>query len=158
MKAILKKLKEVWCVVIPPTDNLFPMEEVEANPLKFAVPIYKLKDIVETPIKKWEEGIEVTGDILRENKKVYFALKDVKYKLELTEETSRALTLLKGLMLGFEHICINSEQYNYIYQVAKSENLISSYFSNGYCVNYKYVVYGKLTKNKKVIYPQIKIK
>lgn len=156
MKAILVSINQLWFVVIPPTDTLFPEMEIEMNPKRYAMPIYRVKEITDT--QNWKQKLEVEGDIIRENKKNYFKLKDVTYLPSKTEDNSRTLTLIKGILGGFNHTSITIEQYNYIHQVAKSENLISSYFNNGYCVNYKYVIYGKLTKDKKIIYPQIKIK
>lgn len=156
MKANLMFLNGFWCVVIPPMKDMFSETEVETNPEKFAMPIYKVNNIIGK--QNWKPNTEVEGTIIRENKKNYFVIKDVEYIKPLTEENSRVLTLLKGLIGDYKQIAITIDQYNYIHQVAKSENLISSYFSNGYCIDHKYVIFGKKTRDGKIIYPQIKIK
>ena len=158
MKANLKVIGNIFCVVIPPIDSLFPAEEVEANPQKFAMPIYKLNKIEGT--QNWKEGTEVEGSIIRENKANYFILKDVKYIQDkvFDETNSRTIAAVKAIMGNFEHTAITPDQYTYLHNLAKSENLISSYLSNGFCIYWKYVVYGKKTNDGKIIYPQIKIK
>ena len=77
MKANLKFIGSILCVVIPPLDTLFPEEEVNANPEKFAMSIYKLDKITNTELLK--EGKEVEGSVIRENKRNYFVLQDAKY-------------------------------------------------------------------------------
>lgn len=158
MKANLKVIGNIFCVVIPPIDSLFPAEEVEANPQKFAMPIYKLNKIEGT--QNWKEGTEVEGSIIRENKANYFVLKDVKYIQDkvFDESNSRTIAAVKAIMGNFEHTAITPDQYTYLHNLAKSENLISSYLSNGFCIYWKYFVYGKKTNDGKIIYPQIKIK
>lgn len=158
MKANLKFIGSILCVVIPPLDTLFPEEEVNANPEKFAMPIYKLDKITNTELLK--EGKEVEGSIIRENKRNYFILKDAKYieNKVFDESNSRTIAAVKAIMGNFNHTSLTPDQYTYLYNLAKSENLISSYFSNGYCIYWKYVVYGRKTNDGKIIYPQIKIK
>jgi hypothetical protein len=158
MKANLKFIGSILCVVIPPMDSLFPAEEVEANPEKFAMPIYKLEKITNTDILK--EGKQVEGSIIRENKRNYFVLKNAQYIQDtiFDENNSRTIAAVKAIMGNFEHTAITPDQYTYLHNLAKSENLISSYLSNGFCIYWKYVVYGKKTNDGKIIYPQIKIK
>lgn len=158
MKANLKFIGNILCVVIPPMDSLFPAEEVEANPEKFAMPIYKLEKITNIDILK--EGKSVEGSIIRENKRNYFVLKNAQYIQDtiFDENNSRTIVAVKAIMGNFEHTAITPDQYTYLHNLAKSENLISSYLSNGYCIYWKYVVYGRKTNDGKIIYPQIKIK
>lgn len=158
MKANLRFIGSILCVVIPPLDTLFPEEEVNTNPEKFAMPIYKLDKIINTEFLK--EGKEVEGSIIRENKRNYFVLQDAKYIEDkvFDETNSRTIAAVKAIMGNFEHTAITPDQYTYLHNLAKSENLISSYLSNGYCIYWKYVVYGRKTNDGKIIYPQIKIK
>lgn len=158
MKANLKFIGSILCVVIPPLDTLFPEEEVNANPEKFAMPIYKLDKITNTELLK--EGKEVEGSIIRENKRNYFVLQDAKYIEDkvFDETNSRTIAAVKAIMGNFDHTSLTPDQYTYLHNLAKSENLISSYLSNGYCIYWKYVVYGRKTNDGKIIYPQIKIK
>lgn len=158
MKANLKIIGNIFCVVIPPINSLFPAEEVEANPQKFAMPIYKLNKIEGT--QDWKEGTEVEGSIIRENKVNYFILQDAKYIEDkvFDESNSRTIAAVKAIMDNFDHVSLTLDQFTYLHNLAKSENLISSYLSNGFCIYWKYVVYGKKTNDGKIIYPQIKIK
>ena len=158
MKANLKFIGSILCVVIPPLDTLFPEEEVNTNPEKFAMPIYKLDKITNTELLK--EGKEVEGSIIRKNKRNYFILQDAKYIEDkvFDESNSRTIAAVKAIMGNFDHTSLTPDQYTYLYNLAKSENLISSYLSNGYCIYWKYVIYGRKTNDGKIIYPQIKIK
>lgn len=158
MKANLKFIGSILCVVIPPLDTLFPEEEVNANPKKFAMPIYRLNKI--TNIELLKEGKEVEGSVIRENKRNYFVLQDAKYIEDkvFDESNSRTIAAVKAIMGNFDHTSLTPDQYTYLHNLAKSENLISSYLSNGYCIYWKYVVYGRKTNDGKIIYPQIKIK
>lgn len=158
MKANLKFIEDTLCVVIPPLGTLFSEEEVNTNPEMFAMPIYKLDKIINTEILK--EGKEVEGSVIRKNKRNYFVLQDAKYIEDkiFDESNSRTIAAVKAIMGNFNHVSLTLDQYTYLHNLAKSENLISSYLSNGYCIYWKYVVYGRKTNHGTIIYPQIKIK
>lgn len=162
MKGKLIQINNIWYIILLSSQpgqqlELFQpeMTEEEYNE-QHAIDIYQLRKI---EIENWEVGKIVNGEIIRVKNKIYFQIseKDVKYKEDNFNLTKTNL-LLEVLLGNFEKVAITKDQYDKLLQIAKSENVISSYFSNGFCINYKFVVYGKLNKNKNIIYPQIKIK
>lgn len=163
MKGKILSLNENWVISVISTNNsqlnLFETNE-EENYINKVFPIYALSNI---DTKNWKGGEIFNGEIFIVKEKFYFKIKndEVKY-LDFNNKkefcNTKTYILLMGWLCNNNHIAITQDQYQYLLNIAKNENVISSYFSNGFCINYKYVVYGKLTTNKQIIYPQIKIK
>lgn len=169
MKARLFNINNIWFAIIPPSPSvptlpIFQEEipEVSENAdieklMKYATEIYRSKDIEGK--ERMRNNLLIKGKIIKEKKKNYFEIEGVKYKENISpNEETKTIILIKGIIGSNKQVAITQEQYNYILQIAKSENSITAYFNNGFCVNHKYIIFGKLTKNKNIIYPQIKIK
>lgn len=157
MKARLFKINNNWFAILPPQDLFYRVEITdEKYAQQYSVSIYQLELIKDK--SSWHNNDWVNGNIIRINNRVYFKIDGVEYDNPIKNEDSKTVALLKGIMGDNQRVAITLEQYQYIQYIAKSENMITCYFSNGYCINHKYVIFGKLTNNKKIIYPQIKIK
>lgn len=157
MIAILKYFNG-WFAYIPPKEDLFSKEEKsEAYIKRHLLPIYKFDTIIE----KLREDDKIVGEIFTSENNSYFKLEHVSYKEEIKNENKeyKACTLCEYFLQKYNKIALSKEQYMYLYNVAISENSISSKLSNGFCINYTYVIYGKLTKDKKhICRPQLKRK
>lgn len=163
MKARLYKLENSsWFVVYSPENDLFKNEEIISDEYakKFAIPIYKLKNIPIEIINKWNKNQFVEGYLQRENKKTYFCIENIPYiEIEEKEEIiSKANIAIEAILGNFQQVAITLAQFEYVKNLAERENSITAKFTNGFSVNYKYIVFGKLTKKGNIIYPQIKRK
>lgn len=164
MKARLFKIKNHWYAIIPPHD-LFEEEEIpnEQYAVRYAMNIYNLPLIKNK--EHWKNNSWVEGDLKREGTCLYFEILGVEYinidsisSNENKVTNSPTLILIQGLLSNKDKSAITIEQYNLIQSNAKQEGIITAYMENGFCINHRYLIYGKLTKEKRIIYPQIKIK
>ena len=163
MKARLYKLNNFWFVVIPPENDLFSNEDIisEEYAKKYAVPIYRINDIDLFIINKWKLNQWISGNLVRERKKNYFSIDNIIYKEEkipIINKDYKAIIAIEAILGRFTKVAITQEQFAYIKRLAEEENSVTCKFTNGFAVDYKYIIFGKINKRGEIYYPQIKIK
>lgn len=155
MKARLFKIKGNWFVIDPPKDLFYEQDIEDENYAKhFALSIYNLRLIQN--VNNWKNNTWVEGEVINNQ----FKIKDAIYKEEEIRgiQDLPSIEYIKNIIKNNNKVAITIAQYNKIHELASQDNFITCYMTNGYCVNHKYVIFGKLTKKNKIIYPQIKLK
>ena len=165
MRATVHKINNgsIWCVCPQQEGDLFfGMIDVDYNYIKkYAISLYNYNLIDKNFINNLKENQIIDGNLIRENRKIYFVPRDAKYssKEEINSEpvkTRYAVTAIKAIMGNEKQRPITIEQFEYIKSIAYREGSIRTFVSNGFSVD-KFLIYGKLGANKQILYPRIKI-
>lgn len=164
MKATVHKINNgsIWCVCPQQEGDLFfGMIDVDYNYIKSMLFLYIIIILLIKFYNNLKENQIIDGNLIRENRKIYFVPRDAKYssKEEINSEpvkTRYAVTAIKAIMGNEKQRPITIEQFEYIKSIAYREGSIRTFVSNGFSVD-KFLIYGKLGANKQILYPRIKI-
>lgn len=152
MKARLFKINGNWFVIDPPKDLFYEQDIEDENYAKhYALSICGL-DKIEDIGGKWQNNTWVEGEKVGKQ----FKIANIEYKL--TDKEIACNKIFDSILGKNKNVAITTSQYDKIKELSQKDNLITCYMSNGFCVNHKYLVFGKLTKDNRIIYPQIKLK
>lgn len=162
MEAKLYKIKRngIWLAVIKDDTSLFKNEDVlnDDYAINFGKQIFNFENLDEKFVATFENNLDIEGEI-KDNK---FLIKNSIFKKnsikKINQEEFESIKYVKSLLNGYSKVAIKDIQYKELEDIAKKENTITAYFNNGFCLNYKYVVYGRLTNKGTIKFPQIKIK
>ena len=161
MQAKLYRINKngIWLAVLKKQDDLFKDQDIITDDyaINYGKQIYNFGDLDPEYISTFKNNLDIEGEI-KDNK---FLIKGSIYKntqKEIKKEEFKSIFYVKSLLNGYQKVAIKENQYKKIEILAKEENTITAYFSNGFCLNYKYVIYGRLTNKGTIKFPQIKIK
>ena len=130
MKATVHKINNgsIWCVCPQQEGDLFfGMIDVDYNYIKkYAISLYNYNLIDKNFINNLKENQIIDGNLIRENRKIYFVPRDAKYssKEEINSEpvkTRYAVTAIKAIMGNEKQRPITIEQFEYIKSIAYRE-------------------------------------
>lgn len=178
MKATVHKINNnsIWCVCPQEDGDLFfgvcdlSFEYIKTH----AVYLYKYHLLSSKFLNSLKENSVICGDLIRENKKLWFKPRDTEYLLEeeITKEENKindidefkrnfVINHIESIIGGKnlkknEVIPITLECYDFLLNLAKTNKAVKTFVVNGFTVD-KYLIYGRLTKDKRVIFPRIKV-
>lgn len=177
MKATVHKINNgsLWCVCPQEDGDLFfgvcdlSFEYIKTH----AVYFYKYHLLSQRFLNSLKENSVICGDLIREDKKVWFKPRDTEYLLEeeIVKEKKEEIDIDKykrnfvinhiESIIGKnlkknEIIPITLECYDFLLNLAKTNKAVRTFVTNGFTVD-KYLIYGRLTKDKRIIFPRIKV-